>query len=85
MRKSVSRLILSGGAVAVLLYTVSCTLQKDQAPATPTGPLFAKGGASNRVKSVTVSPSSASITGAATRALTAMVSPGNTGATVAWT
>lgn len=78
------RLILSGGAAVTLLFAVSCTLQKDQPPATPTGPLFAKGGNSGKVKSVTVSPSSASIPVGSTRALTATVSPGNAGATVTW-
>jgi acid phosphatase type 7 len=83
LERRMRKLILWGGAATVLLFAVSCSIQKDQAPATPTGPLFARG--PKQVKSVVVSPSSASIVVGATRALSATVSPGGTGATVAWT
>jgi acid phosphatase type 7 len=83
LERRMRKLILWGGAATVLLFAVSCSIQKDQAPATPTGPLFARG--PKQVKSVVVSPSSASIVVGATRALSATVSPGGTGATVTWT
>ena len=70
-------------SVAALLAAVSCFDQR-QAPDVPTSPSFAKGGGGPKLKSITVSPSSASITAGQTIQLTATASPPNTATTFTW-
>jgi len=70
-------------SVAALLAAVSCFDQR-QAPDVPTSPSFAKGGGGPKLKSITVSPSSASITAGQTIQLTATASPANTATTFTW-
>ena len=80
-----SAAVLAASAVAVALVFVACTESSNSPPAADSlTPSFAKGGPPNRVKSVTVSPSSAIVAQGATQQLTATVNPSNTGATVAW-
>jgi len=70
-------------SVASLLAAVSCFDQR-QAPDVPTSPSFAKGGGGPKLKSITVSPTSASITAGQTIQLTATASPPNTATTFTW-
>jgi acid phosphatase type 7 len=65
--------IYSAGVLASLVLALSCT-ERTPAPITPTDPSLAKGGA--RLKSIAVSPSSASIAPGQTVQLTATATPG---------
>lgn len=67
---------------AVVTLVISCTDRAQQLPV-PTEPAIARGGPG--VKSVTVSPSSASIAVNGTVQLTATVSPPKAAGTIAWT
>jgi hypothetical protein len=80
-----SAAVLAASALAVALVFVACS-ESSNSPGAPDSltPSFAKGGPSNKVKSVKVSPSSAVVAQGATQQLTATVNPSNTGATVAW-
>jgi hypothetical protein len=73
--------ILSGSIVAVLLV-LSCTDQRQSPGIGPTEPSFAKGGP--KVKSISVSPSSATIATGLTVQLTASAQPPNSVSSFAW-
>ena len=68
--------------VASLLVAVSCFDQRPS-PEAPTSPSFAKGGGGPKVRSISISPSTASITPGQTIQLTATASP--TSATTSFT
>ena len=69
--------------VASLLVAVSCFDQR-QAPDVPTSPSFAKGGGGPKLRSISVSPSSATITTGQTIQLTATASPPGTATSFTW-
>ena len=72
--------ILSGSVVVGVLFSLSCFDQRQ--PTAPTGAEFAKGSA--RVKSVSVSPSSATVVIGQTAQLTATASPSSASPTYTW-
>src|SRR5436190_19358833 len=72
---------LFAAAVVVVAFGVSCSDDK-QAPITPTAPTCARGGP--KVKSIGVSPSSATITIGQTLQLTATVTPASTSTPITW-
>src|SRR5690349_12905540 len=80
-----SAAVLAASAVVVAVVFVACS-ESANAPvaADSLAPSFAKGGSPNKVRSVTVSPSSATVAQGATQPLTATVNPSTTGATVTW-
>ena len=69
------------GAVVLVAFGLSCS-DDTRSPITPTAPTYAKGGA--KVKSISVSPPSATITVGQTLQLTATVSPASASTTIAW-
>jgi hypothetical protein len=73
--------ILFGAAVAVAGFVLSCS-DNGKAPISPTAPNYAKGGP--KVKSITVSPSSATIIVGQTQQLAATVSPASASTTIEW-
>jgi hypothetical protein len=75
------KLILSGSVGLALLFAASCFDERGT-PSSPTEPSFAKGGP--KVKSVSVSPSSATISVGQTVQLTASASPPSSASTFAW-
>jgi hypothetical protein len=77
------KLILSAGAGVAFLFALSCSDQRGS-PSAPTEPTFAKGGGGPKVKSISVSPSSATIAVGQTVQLTASASPPNSASTFAW-
>lgn len=80
-----SAAVVAGSALAVALVFVACSESANSpGPVDSLAPSFAKGGPPNKVKSVTVSPSSATVAVGATQQLTATVNPSTTGATVTW-
>jgi len=74
--------IVSAGAAATILFGLACSDQRQPSTA-PTAPLFAKGGP--KVKSISVSPSSATVGVGQTVQLTATISPASTTTTINWT
>jgi hypothetical protein len=68
-------------SIAAFALVISCT-ERQQAPGVPTEPALARGGPG--IKSVTVSPSSASIAVNATVQLTATASPPKSATTFTW-
>ncbi|MEO6527941.1 MAG: Ig-like domain-containing protein [Gemmatimonadaceae bacterium] len=72
---------LSAGAAAVVLLVLSCT-ERQQSPVLPTEPTLARGGA--KLKSITVSPSAATVTVGQSAQLTATASPPSAPATIVW-
>lgn len=76
--------ILSGSAVVALLFVLSCTDQQQPTSVMPTEPMLAKGSAGPKVKSIRVSPASATIAVGQTVQLTATVSPSSATAVIAW-
>lgn len=78
MRK---RILLAAAGIAVVVFALSCS-DDSRSPITPTGPNNAKGGP--KIKSITVSPSSATITVGQTVQLTATVTPGSVSTTISW-
>ena len=80
-----SAAVLATSAVVAAVIFVACSESTNAPPAPDSlAPSFAKGGPPNKVKSVTVSPSSAVVPQGATQQLTATVNPSTTGATVTW-
>ena len=80
-----SAAVLGASAVAVALVFVACSESANSPPATDSlTPSFAKGGPPNKVKSVSVSPSSATVAAGGTQQLIATVNPSNTGDAVTW-
>ena len=80
-----SAVALGASVVAVALVFVACSESANSPPAPDSlTPSFAKGGPPNKVKSVTVSPSSATVEAGATQQLIATVNPSNTGAVITW-
>ena len=80
-----SAAVVAASAVAVALVFVACSESANSPGAADSlAPSFAKGGPTNKVRSVTVSPSSATVAQGATQQLIAAVNPSNTGATVTW-
>ena len=69
------------GAVVLVAFGLSCS-DDTRSPITPTAPTYAKGGA--KVKSISVSPSAATITVGQNLQLTATVSPASASTTIAW-
>ena len=69
--------------VASLLVAISCFDQR-QAPEAPTSPSFAKGGGGPKLRSISVSPSSVTVTTGQTIQLTATASPPGTATTFTW-
>src|SRR6185369_2812942 len=75
------KLIWLAGAVVLVAFGLSCS-DDTRSPITPTAPTYAKGGA--KVKSISVSPSAATITVGQNLQLTATVSPASASTTIAW-
>jgi acid phosphatase type 7 len=74
--------ILSAAAIAVAVLALSCT-ERTPAPITPTEPALARGGP--KLRSITLSPSSASIVAGQSLQLTATATPGGaTPSSYAW-
>ena len=73
--------VLSVAAAAAIVLVLSCT-DRQQSPLSPTDPSLAKGGP--RLKSISVTPSAASIAVGQTMQLTATKSPSSASATIVW-
>jgi hypothetical protein len=80
-----STLVLAASAIAVAFVFVACSESANSPGAADSlSPSFAKGGPPDKVRSVSVSPSSATVAQGATQQLTATVNPSSATATVTW-
>jgi hypothetical protein len=80
-----STLVLAASAIAVAFVFVACSESANSPGAADSlSPSFAKGGPPDKVRSVSVSPSSATVAQGATQQLTATVNPSSATATVMW-
>src|SRR5689334_16602138 len=73
--------------VAIAFAFAACSDTSTSAPSAPDSlnPSFAKGGQPNKVKSISLSPSSATIDAGSTLQLTATANPPGSATTFAWT